>query len=829
MNAKYDHKLVEEGKNKKWIEKKFFSIHDVNKKPFSIIMPPPNVTGKLHLGHAWDGFLQDTIIRYKKLQGFDVCFVPGMDHAGIATQAKVEQRLLSQGINKHDIGRAEFIKKALEWKDEYSNLIHQQWAKLGLALDYNLERFTLDKDSNDAVNKVFIDMYNAGLIYRDVQPINWDPKLKTAISNIEVISKPTKSKMYYVKYFFENSKDFVVVATTRIETIFSDVAIAINPNDEKNKKYLNKKVINPLNQKLLPIIADDYIDINFGTGFMKVSAHAINDIQIIKKNNLEIIECIDINGIMNKNALFAEGKTREEARKLIYDQLVKTGNIDFIKDVENNVSYSERSNEVIEILVMPQWFVKMKELSKKLLDNLKTKNKVNIHPIRFEGVLKKWMENVNDWTISRQLWWGHQIPAWYKEDKILVQIESPGEGWKRDEDVLDTWFSSALCPFSFLGWPNDDFKLKRYFPTSLLVTGYDIIFFWVARMYFQSLEFMKQIPFQDLLIHGLIRDEKGRKMSKSLGNGIDPMDVIDQYGSDALRWFLLTNSTPGQDINFSREKIEAAWNLNNKLWNISRFIKLMEDDAQNNYSDADKWITNQLNQLNELINDKMSKYEFTIIGKKIFDFINNDFSSWYIEFLKVWPNKKHALNILKNLLILIHPFLPFISDHIFVDIFNEELLDNKFDLPNQAQEEKINFIIDVIKIIRDSRNKFDLTNKDIIQYEIKNIDELTQNQITSIVDKLANAKFFKNDGALFTRNDVVVTIHLDEKLKNQEKDKLQKEIKKLENEVNRSHNILSNQNFIIKASKAKIEEEEEKFQNYKKQLNVLKQKLKELD
>lgn len=825
MEPKYNHLLVEKDKNQKWIDHKYFSTHDQSKPPFSIILPPPNVTGKLHLGHAWDGFLQDTMIRYKKLQGYDVCFVPGMDHAGIATQAKVEEKLAQSGLNKYDLGRQKFLEKALEWKEEYAELIHQQWAKLGLALDYNMERFTLDQAANQAVNQVFISMYEKGLIYRGVRPINWDPKLKTALSNIEVIAKPTKSKMYYVKYYFENSDQYLVVATTRIETIFSDVAIAINPNDQSKIHLVNQKVINPLTKKLLPIITDDYIDINFGTGCMKVSAHATNDIDIILKNNLEIIECINQDGLMNEHGLFTKGLDRQSAREQIFDYLQKANWIERVEEIENNVSYSERSNEVIEILVMPQWFVKMDLLAKQLLDHLDSDQKVKIYPSRFENTLRLWMEDVRDWTISRQLWWGHQIPAWYKDDQIKVQVDSPGPDWTRDNDVLDTWFSSALCPFSFLGWPEKTAHLNRYFPTSLLVTGYDIIFFWVARMYFQSLEFMNNLPFKDLLIHGLIRDEQGRKMSKSLGNGIDPMEVIDQYGADALRWFLLTNSAPGQDINYSQTKVEAAWNLNNKLWNIARFIKMM-DQTDATISASDIWIVNKLINLKNSIDQKIDKYEFTIIGKELYQFIFNDFSSWYIEFSKVWKNQKIALLVLKNLLILIHPFLPFISDHLYQEIFNEELLEAQFDLKPLGQENQVNLMIDVISLIREARATFNLSHKDKIEYCIQNLKDQS---VIAIIDKLANASWKDNNGILFTTNDTVINIYLSEELKSQEKAKTNQEIIKLEAEIKRSQMILNNPNFINKAAKEKVQIEQEKYQKYQNQLEILIKKLRNLD
>lgn len=825
MDIKYNHKIVEKDINQKWKNKEYFSKHDLNKKPFSIILPPPNVTGKLHLGHAWDSFIQDTIVRYKKLEGYDVLFVPGMDHAGIATQAKVEQRLILENIDKQKIGRKKFLEYANNWKEEYAGFIHEQWDKLGLALDYKNERFTLDKNSNEAVNKVFIDLYNKGIIYKGKRAINWDPKLKTAISNIEIISKPTQSKMYYIKYFLENQKDYLVVATTRIETLFSDVALAINPKDTSKKHLLNQFAINPLTNKKLPIITDDYIEINMGTGIMKVSAHAMNDIEIIQKNNLEIIECINRDGFLNENAFEYQGKSIKEARDLIYEELNKKNLIEKVEEITNNISYSERSNEVVEILVMPQWFIKMDQFAKLVLDNLKTRDKIKIFPNRFEEVLKSWMEDVHDWTISRQLWWGHQIPAWYKNNEIKVQVDSPGDDWKRDEDVLDTWFSSGIAPFSFLGWPNNKTMLNRYFPTSLLVTGYDIIFFWVARMYFFSLYFQNNKPFDDLLIHGLIRDEKGRKMSKSLGNGIDPMKVIDEYGSDSLRWYLLTNSSPGQDINFSKEKLEFAWSLSNKLWNISRYILMMEND-DNKISDADIWIVNKLLKLKENIDFKMKSYDFTIIGKDINQFIYVDFSSWYIEFSKVQLNKKICLSVLENLLILLHPFLPFLTDYLYQEIFKKELLENEFNLKTIGKEVTIDTVINVVSLIREARNSYEISNKEKIKYEINNFN--FNNNIISLVNKLSNATYEKNNGALFAKNNISINVFLDEEIKSKEKQKTLDQLNKIKKEVERSENILSNKQFINNASKEKVQEEREKYNNYKKQYKNLMEKLEKI-
>ncbi len=823
MKNIYNHKVVEKDKNQKWIINKYFSKHDSAKKPFSIILPPPNVTGQLHLGHAWDGFIQDTIIRYKKLKDFDVLFVPSMDHAGIATQAKVEEKLRNENKTKEMLGRKEFLKKSFSWKNEYAAIIKKQWHTLGLALDYTNERFTLDAKSNVSVNKVFIDLYNKGFIYKGVKAINWDSKLQTALSNIEVISKPSKSKMYYIKYFLEDKSNFITIATTRIETIFSDVAIGVNPFDKSKIKFKNKKVFNPLTNELIPIIEDKYIDPNFGSGFMKISAHSSNDIDIIIKNKLEIKECINKKGFLNNLAMEFEGLSINEARKEIKKKLDNNNLIVKIDDIENNVGVSERSGEVIEILVMPQWFVKMDSLSKNLLENINSKNKINIYPIRFEQILKKWMEDVHDWTISRQLWWGHQIPAWYKGEEIKVQVESPGKEWKRDEDVLDTWFSSALCPFSFLGWPNNNEKLERYFPTSLLVTGYDIIFFWVARMYFLSLEFMNKIPFKDLLVHGLIRDETGRKMSKSLGNGINPMHVIEEYGADSLRWFLLTNSTPGQDINFNKKKIESAWSLNNKLWNITRFIISMDDNNNSKLEDTDKWIISKFYTLEKDIEKHMNKYEFSIIGKKINDFIYVDFSSWYIEFSKTKPNKKIAVEVLTKLLVLLHPFLPFITDHLYNIVTGKELLENLITTTKKYEISYIDDVISIISLIREFRMEFNISNKEVVEFYFNKYE----NNLTMVelISKIANSNIVKNNDSPYSKNGITIYIKLSSELKEKEKIRLIKEQHKLVIELERSKNILANQKFLNYAPREKIELEKLKFEKYQNELETYNKKL----
>ncbi|MBN3535059.1 valine--tRNA ligase [Mycoplasma procyoni] len=824
MDKKIDHKLIEKNRNQKWIDKKFFSEHDNRKKPFTIILPPPNVTGKLHLGHAWDGFIQDVIIRYKKLKGYDVLFLPAVDHAGIATQTKVEERLRKDGISRHDLGREKFLEKVWEWKDEYYQIIKKQWATLGLALDYSNERFTLDKEANEAVLKVFVDFYNKGLIYKGLKAITWDPKQKTALSNIEVINKPTEQKMYYIKYPFENSNEYLTVATTRIETIASDVAVAVHPSDKRYSHLVSKNIVHPFTKKKIPVITDNYIDKSFGSGVMKVSAHATEDIEIINRNGLEIIESINADGTMNENALEFKGLDRFTTRQKMFEKLQKEGYILKTETITSNVGYSERSGEVVEILMSEQWFVKMDHLANNLLDHLKSKDAVQFFPKRFRNVIRRWIENVYDWTISRQLWWGHRIPAWYKDGQMKVQIESPGEGWVQDEDVLDTWFSSGLSPFVFLGWPQSDQKLKRYYPTSLLVTGWDIIFFWVARMYFFGLETLGQKPFKQVLLHGLIRDENGLKMSKSLGNGIDPMEVIEQYGSDVLREALIFNSTPGQDIKFSEEKLRASWSLNNKLWNIIKYINDLPDTEPKPASDREKWIWNKLYWLNKNINKYMKKYEFTLIYKEIQKFIFDDFSSWYIELSKTEPNKQQALLLIKKLLIILHPFIPFLSDYLYEELFNEELLDSKrFVLKQYTETKYIDDVIEIVKNLRQYREKFNISKKEKLQYFVKN-SQLDQRAI-DIINNMCNAEVFANEVSLLKTDNFEIYINLSQQFLDQEQQKIKEEIAKIEFEIKRAKGILENKKFLEKAPEAKVKEEQDKLKNYQEKLKMYLDKL----
>ncbi|PAF54684.1 valine--tRNA ligase [Mycoplasmopsis agassizii] len=821
METKFNHALVEANRNQKWVDKRFFSNHDLRKKPYSIILPPPNVTGNLHIGHALNNYLQDTVIRYKKLTDHDVFWVAATDHAGIATQVRVEQEIAKNNQTRYDLGREAFLEKTWEWKHLYANNIHKQWAKLGLALDYENERFTLDAKANEAVNKVFISLYEQGLIYRDYRAINWDVQQKTTLSNMEIVNKNAEQVMYYIKYFLQDSDQFLTVATVRTETLFSDVALAVNSQDKRYQDYLGKFVVQPISKKLIPIIADDFVDIKFGSGVMKVSAHATDDIDIIKKHNLEILECINDDGFMNENAGDFQGLERLEARVKVADYLRKNNLLVKEEKTVSALSYSDRSNSLIEILVKKQWFVKMKPLAKNVLKHLETTDAVKSFPTRFKNVLKQWLNNVNDWAISRQIWWGHQIPAWYKDDEVKVQVESPGENWTRDEDVLDTWFSSALSPFSFLSWPQETKMLERYYPTDLLVTGYDILFFWVTRMYFMGLQFQNKKPFKDVFYHGIVRDEQNRKMSKSLGNGIDPIDVIDKYGSDSLRWFLITNTTAGQDLSVNFEKISAAWNFQNKIWNVARLIKLNfeKDDTVKKQNKFDLWISNKFSKLVKDIEKYIKKYEFTLIGKVIYQFIMEDLSSNYLELTKLNPNANFQFNLLKDLLILIHPFLPFLTDYLFENIYHDELLNHSINKTYKAVKTNVDDIIELVKILRNKRVDLNLTKDEIIYYDL--ISSNFSKEDFDVINKLCNAKTSENrDENVFFKN-YDLYIKLDESIKKKLSEEKQKQINFLNSEIERANKILSNKGFLEKAKPEKIQEEKDKLELYKTQLEKL--------
>ena len=676
LDKKYNHLEVEKDKYNYWKEKGYFKSGDLSKKPFCVVIPPPNVTGKLHLGHAWDVTIQDIIIRYKRMQGYDCLWLPGMDHAGIATQAKVDKKLREEGINPRDMDRKDWLEKAWEWKDEFAKTIHSQWAKMGISVDYDHERFTLDKGLNDAVNKVFIDLYNKGLIYKGERIINWDPVQMTALSNEEVIYKEDKGAFYHLKYFLEDGSRYLEVATTRPETLFGDTAVAVNPKDERYKDLIGKNVILPIVNKKIPIIGDIHADPEFGTGVVKITpAHDPNDFEVGLRHNLAKVVVMNKDATMNELAGKYQGMSREECRKNLVEELKEKDLLIKIEEMTHSVGHSERSDAVVEPYLSKQWFVKMRPLADRVLENQKNKEtKVNFVPPRYEKTMNHWMEITYDWCISRQLWWGHQIPAWYKDGEMKVQVTSPGDGWVQDSDVLDTWFSSALWPFSSLGWPNDTTLLDRYYPTNVLVTGYDIIPFWVNRMTFQALEFTGKRPFKDCIIHGLIRDKQGRKMSKSLGNGVDPMDVIEEYGCDALRYFLTTNSAPGMDLRYDIEKVKSSWNFINKLWNASRFVLMNIEDLKSrefDYSDltiSDKWILTKKNLIIKSITSSMDKYDFHNVGNELYKFVWEDFCDWYIELSKSNMNdttKKVLLDVLTTILKLLHPFMPYVTEEIY--------------------------------------------------------------------------------------------------------------------------------------------------------------------
>lgn len=863
LDKRYDHQKVEEGKYETWKERGYFIAgKDYKKIPFTMVIPPPNVTGKLHLGHAWDTTIQDIIARYKRMQGFDVLWLPGMDHAGIATQAKVMAKLVSLGIDVTKISNDEFLKYAWGWKDEYATSIHNQWAKLGLSLDYSRERFTLDEGFNYAVRKVFVDLYNKGLIYQGERIINWDPVQQTALSNIEVIHSDDEGEMFYFKYPVVGQDDYLIVATTRPETMFGDVCVVVNPNDTRYQKYIGKKVINPANGEEIPIIGDEYVDISFGTGAMKCTpAHDPNDFLLGKKYHLEMPIIFNKDATMNAKCGKYEGMDRFACRKALVEQIKKDGYFVKIEKIVHAVGHSQRNNCVVEPMLSKQWFVKMKPLAEASLANQNSEKKVNFIPERFEKTFTQWMENIEDWCISRQLWWGHQIPAYYHKvtGEVVVSMDPPldKENYIQDQDVLDTWFSSGLWPFSTLGWPNITEDFKRYFPTDVLVTGYDIIFFWVSRMIFQSLEATHVAPFKDVVIHGLVRDELGRKMSKSLGNGVDPIDVIDKYGIDALRYFLTTNSTPGQDMRYIEEKVVSSSNYLNKIWNSARYVlsvlptefKVKEIDTSL-LSVADKWILNRLMLTIKNVTLNMDKYDFNAASSHLYNFVYDDFCSVYLELSKVNlssndENKKDVtyqvlFKILKDIILLIYPYTPFIGEELYLNLplhLESVMLetypvveDKYFD---SSVDKEMNLLLSMIKEVRNYKiiNKIapnaslDLTIHSKIKVEDDFISYLNRFTFSNI--KVADADITDTKGELFVYDDGEILIN-NESGKEEIIARLEKEIQNEESEIARGEKMLSNPNFLAKAPKEKVENEQNKLAQHKENLISLKEKLKKL-
>ena len=859
MSPKFQPQEVEAGKYQWWVESGVFHPNeDPNAEPYSIVIPPPNVTGKLHLGHAWDVTLQDMIIRQKRMQGYDTLWLPGMDHAGIATQAKVEEKLRGEGLSRYDLGREKFLEQTWEWKEEYASHIREQWAKMGISVDYRRERFTLDQGLSDAVKKVFVTLYEKGLIYRGEYIINWDPKAKTSLSDIEVIHKDVEGAFYHMNYLLADGSGVLEVATTRPETLLGDTAVAVHPEDERYQALIGKTVILPLVGKEIPIIADEYVEQDFGTGVVKITpAHDPNDFEVGNRHNLPRINVMNDDATMNELAGKYEGMDRFAARKAIVKDLEEAGLLVKIEKHVHSVGHSERTDVVVEPRLSKQWFVKMGPLAEQAIQAQRTEeeNTVNFYPPRFNDAYLRWMENIHDWVISRQLWWGHQIPAWYHNEtgEVYVGMEAPAdaENWTQDVDVLDTWFSSALWPFSTMGWPDVEASdYKRYYPTSTLVTGYDILTFWVSRMMFQGLEFTGKRPFKNVLIHGLIRDSQGRKMSKSLGNGVDPMEVIEQYGADALRWFLANGSAPGQDVRYSTDKMDAAWNFINKIWNASRYALMNIGDLTVDQLDitgektlADKWILTRLNQVIAKVTELFEKFEFGEAGRLLYRFIWDDFCDWYIEMSKetLAGNDEAAKLTTRSILVyvldqtlrLLHPIMPFVTEEIWQSVphIGDSLVVAQYPVVQESQmdeaaAEKMEFLMDFIRSVRTSRNEMNtpLSKPIAIIAKTSSADIqaiLSENE--SYIARFCNPESFEYGLEVEAPSHAVTSvisgaeiylplaglINIDDEIA-----RLEKEAAKLQDEVNRVEKKLSNEKFVAKAPEAVVEAERAKGKEY---------------
>ncbi|WP_349408041.1 valine--tRNA ligase [Pseudalkalibacillus sp. SCS-8] len=871
MPTKYDPKKTEEKWYQYWLDGKFFEAKGgEDKEPYTIVIPPPNVTGKLHLGHAWDTTLQDIMIRTKRMQGYDALWLPGMDHAGIATQAKVEGKLKEEGTNRYELGREKFLETTWEWKHEYATFIRQQWSKLGLSLDYSRERFTLDEGLSNAVNEVFVTLYEKGLIYRGEYIINWDPKTKTALSDIEVIYKDVQGALYHMRYPLADGSGHIEIATTRPETMLGDTAVAVHPDDDRYKDLIGKKVKLPITNREIEIVADDYVDMEFGSGAVKITpAHDPNDFEIGNRHNLKRILVMNEDGTMNKEAGPYQGMDRFECRKQIIKDLQDQGVLFKIEEHMHNVGHSERSGAVVEPYLSTQWFVKMQPLADQAIELQKQEGKVNFVPDRFEKTYLHWIENIRDWCISRQLWWGHRIPAWYHKEtgELYVGRTAPKdpENWTQDEDVLDTWFSSALWPFSTMGWPDENSAdYKRYYPGDVLVTGYDIIFFWVARMIFQGLEFTDKRPFKDVLIHGLVRDAEGRKMSKSLGNGVDPMDVIDKYGADSLRYFLSTGSSPGNDLRFYWEKVESTWNFGNKIWNASRFALMNmegmtyeEIDLTGEKTLADKWILTRLNETIESVTKLIDAYEFGEVGRALYNFIWDDFCDWYIEMAKLplygddEAQKKTTRSVLAYVLDqtmrLLHPFMPFITEEIWQHIPHkgESITvaawpEKREDLHFEESAKEMKLLTEIIRSVRNTRSEMNVPPSKPIEIQLNPHDGEVLKQLESnriYIDKFCNPDPLKMSLDLEAPDKAMTSIvsgveiflplegliDLEEEIK-----RLENEYKKWDSEVLRVQKKLSNEGFVKKAPEKVVAEEREKEKTYLDNRKKVEERIKEL-
>ena len=838
LEKKYDHKLTEENKYDKWKEKGYFKSGDKSKEPFCIVLPPPNVTGKLHLGHALDVSIQDAIIRYKRMQGYDAFWLPGMDHAAIATESKVVKRLKDNGQDKTTIGREKFIEECWNWTHEHGDIIRSQWAKLGLSLDYDKERFTLDDGITKAVKKVFVDFYNQGLIYRGNKIINWDPVAMTALSNEEVIYSEEKGAFYHIKYKLENSDEYLDIATTRPETLFGDTAVAVNPEDTRFQKYIGKNVVLPIVNKLIPVIADEHADMEKGTGCVKITpAHDPNDFEVGNRHNLERVIVMNDDATMNEKCGKFAGMTTKQCRKAVIEELKEQGLFIREEELVHEIGHSERSGAIVEPMIKDQWFVKMRGLADQVLENQKSDDtKVKFFPDRFEKTMNHWMTITYDWCISRQLWWGHRIPAWYKGDEIYVGMEAPeGEGWKQDEDVLDTWFSSALWPFATLGWPDNTVDLERYYPNNVLVTGYDIIPFWVNRMTFQGEELLGKRPFDHCIIHGLIRDKQGRKFSKSLGNGVDPFDMIEKYGADALRYYLVTDISNGLDMRFDEENIKPIWNFINKIWNASRFVLSNIEDLKEikleDLKPEDKWILTKYEETIEEVQKFMEIYQFNNVGNAIYEFVWNYFCDYYIEIAKYSLNsnttKSVLCYILTGILKMLHPFMPYVTEEIYQMLpvkEAESIMIAKYPKYNKEYifEAETKIVSDQIEFMKNFRNVKAENNmsKDLkIMFETDSDIELVVNVLRlaeNIVTEPIDVKSYK-----VLSNNIKATVYFEKKETEADKQAREAKIKALQESIEKIESRLSNENYINKAPEAVVAKDRQQVEDDKKKLAEL--------
>ena len=858
---------------KNWLNKGYFNVKiDKAKKPYTIVMPPPNITGQLHMGHALNSTIQDILIRTKRMQGYNVLLLPGTDHASISTEVKVVEKLAKEGIKKEDIGREEFLKHVWDWKETYGNKIVEQFKKMGISCDWSRQRFTLDSGLNKAVEEVFIKLYKKGYIYKGKKLVNWCPQCKTTISDAEVNYIDNEGYFWYFKYPINGTDEFLTFATTRPETILGDTAIAVNPNDIRYKKYIGMTVTIPIVNRVIPIIADDYVEMDFGTGVVKITpAHDPNDFEVGERHNLPIINVMNDDGSINDVCEAYKGLDRYEAREKIVEEFKNLGLFVKKEEIKNSVGTHERCNCVIEPLIKEQWFVKMDEMVKPAIEEFKNNN-LRFIPDRFGKIYMNWLENMHDWCISRQLWWGHRIPAYYCDDchEIIVSSEKPtkcskcgGTNIKQDEDTLDTWFSSALWPFSTLGWPENTEDLNYFYPTDVLVTAYDIIFFWVVRMVFSALEQTNQLPFKDVLIHGLVRDSEGRKMSKSLGNGINPLDVIEKYGTDALRLTLIGGNSPGNDQRFYWEKVEVNRNFLNKVWNATRFILMNLEEASPKYSKedltpADKWILSKLNSLIMEVTNLIDNYELGIAIQKIYDFIWEYYCDWYIEMVKPRlynkndPTRNIALWTLKEVLInslkLLHPYAPFITEEIFNSIQDEEdtiVLSNwpKYnkEFVFEKEEKDIEIIKTAVKNIRYLRAEMNVVPsrkvKTILVTQEENISNIFKDSESFFKTLAYSSELIIKDNNDQIDNDYVSVVISGGaiympflELVDIEKEllRLNKEKEKLESEVNRVNKKLSNEGFVSKAPQKLIEAEKEKQIKYEKTLEEVLEQIKRL-